>query len=82
MLHLPHLGSWMNDMWQKKIQWFRLKINKTSVFLIKKMRSNTRLLFLFSLPHYQLIKIFITSLTINDTDLISHYLVKQQNKLH
>jgi len=33
----------MNDMWQKKIEWFRLKINKTSVFLIKnKNKDQTR----------------------------------------
>jgi len=28
----------MSDTWLKWIQWFRLKINKTSVFLIKKKR--------------------------------------------
>ena len=48
-LHLPHLGSWMNDTWHKWIQWFRLEINKTSDFLIKKkkQREQTRASLLF-----------------------------------
>jgi len=47
-LHLPHLGSWMNDTWHKWIQWFRLEINKTSDFLIKKkIREQTRASLLF-----------------------------------
>jgi hypothetical protein len=36
MLHLLHLETWMSDMWEKRFEWFRLKINKTSAFLIKK----------------------------------------------
>jgi hypothetical protein len=48
-LHLPDLGSWMNDMWHKRIQWFRLKINKTSIFLIKKNETCASILFSSSL---------------------------------
>jgi len=36
-------------MWQKRIQWFKLKINKSSVLLIKKIENTHALLFSSSL---------------------------------